>query len=636
MGNVRAKVTDFGMAKLGELNPHLSNTMCPGTDVYMPPEATQEQPVYSAKIDCFSFGVLIVQILTRQFPNPGNRQRKIDGNHPDFPGGTIMVCVPERDRRQNHLRQIDPKHPLLCIALDCLRDKEGERPTAHQICERVVVLKNTSVYGESSHKSSNSQQVQGLQQIIKSQMSRLEEKDVEIQQLNQQEREKTRTIQEAFQMIALKDQEIERLRQQQEQDYHIIKQKDAVLAEREYQQKHQIQQLQQQLQMLQQQKDQIIAEENQEIQQLRHQHDQLLSERQEPFDLNKRHLQVNNKEPYLKLEPAIPAGQKAGIEYVQKDFEPQKFQSKANARGCSQPLSDIKLMWREGRKAPRGIKRGSNAGVSIHERVVYVLPFSNHNTTIYKFEISSSSWCALKSFPFKECSLTVVKDLPIVVGGRSWLGRYSNKLYSFTGEGDDGRWSAIFSSMPTERANATVLVDGENVFVVGGENEQGLLTTVEIMNTETQSWCTASPLPKALVNASMVVCGGDIYMLGGKSGLNKSSRSAYACSLDTLLNNSKDRPNVWRKVADLPLSYTTCVSLYGRLIAVDGADASNQSSRDVYVYNLNSDSWKAIGQMLNDRHSCFVAVLPEKQLMVVGGMSGSLNYTDSVEFGSTE
>ena len=42
MGNIRAKVTDFGMVKLGDLNPQATRytlTMCPGTDVYMPPEA---------------------------------------------------------------------------------------------------------------------------------------------------------------------------------------------------------------------------------------------------------------------------------------------------------------------------------------------------------------------------------------------------------------------------------------------------------------------------------------------------------------------------------------------------------------------------------------------------------------------
>ena len=48
IGNMRAKVTDFGMARLGDLNPkatHLTFTMCPGTDVYMPPEAVKDKPV---------------------------------------------------------------------------------------------------------------------------------------------------------------------------------------------------------------------------------------------------------------------------------------------------------------------------------------------------------------------------------------------------------------------------------------------------------------------------------------------------------------------------------------------------------------------------------------------------------------
>ena len=77
IGNVRAKVTDFGMASLGDQNPQatqLTFTMCPGTDAYMPPEAVQDKPVYTEKIDCFSFGVIAVQIVTRQFPKPGDRQ----------------------------------------------------------------------------------------------------------------------------------------------------------------------------------------------------------------------------------------------------------------------------------------------------------------------------------------------------------------------------------------------------------------------------------------------------------------------------------------------------------------------------------------------------------------------------------
>ena len=73
-------MTDFGMARLGDMNPrvtHLTFTMCPGTDVYMPPEAVKDKPVYTEKIDCFSFGVIAIQIMTRLFPQPGDRRREI-------------------------------------------------------------------------------------------------------------------------------------------------------------------------------------------------------------------------------------------------------------------------------------------------------------------------------------------------------------------------------------------------------------------------------------------------------------------------------------------------------------------------------------------------------------------------------
>ena len=77
IGNAIAKVTDFGMASLSRQATKVTFTMCPGTDVYMPPEAVQDKPVYTEKIDCFSFGVIVVQILTRQFPMPGDRRKTI-------------------------------------------------------------------------------------------------------------------------------------------------------------------------------------------------------------------------------------------------------------------------------------------------------------------------------------------------------------------------------------------------------------------------------------------------------------------------------------------------------------------------------------------------------------------------------
>ena len=63
MAKSRAKVTDFGMSKLADAAaPTLTPlTMCPGTLAYMPPEALEEPPRYTKKLDCFSEGVIMIQ-----------------------------------------------------------------------------------------------------------------------------------------------------------------------------------------------------------------------------------------------------------------------------------------------------------------------------------------------------------------------------------------------------------------------------------------------------------------------------------------------------------------------------------------------------------------------------------------------
>ena len=149
---VRAKVTDFGMAKLVGVDHEASSlTVCPGANVYMPPEAVQDNPVYTDKIDCFSFGVLVVQILTQQFPNPGDRHARVNpGQHCQRP---MVEIIPEVERRRNHISQIDPNHLLLPIALGCLRDNDVERPPAQRICEQITVVKRSPEYIESAQRN---------------------------------------------------------------------------------------------------------------------------------------------------------------------------------------------------------------------------------------------------------------------------------------------------------------------------------------------------------------------------------------------------------------------------------------------------------------------------------------------------
>ena len=81
----RAKVTDFGMLKFVDATRLATLTQCPGTLVFMSPEALDEPPVYTEKLDNFSFGVLLVHVVTRQYPAPSNRFETVEIPSPRNP-----------------------------------------------------------------------------------------------------------------------------------------------------------------------------------------------------------------------------------------------------------------------------------------------------------------------------------------------------------------------------------------------------------------------------------------------------------------------------------------------------------------------------------------------------------------------
>ena len=146
IGGTKAKVTDFGMSRLIEKNPRMTPlTQCPGTLVYMAPEALRMPPTYSDKLDVFSMGVCIIQILTCHFPKPSDAKRTVqDPRH-----GTIEVPIPERDRRKNDIKRVRGNNPLFDTALDCLSDYEENRPSSKDLCHRMIYYKSCEQYSDS-------------------------------------------------------------------------------------------------------------------------------------------------------------------------------------------------------------------------------------------------------------------------------------------------------------------------------------------------------------------------------------------------------------------------------------------------------------------------------------------------------
>ena len=197
--DVRAKVTDFGMSKLTAVNPRMTRlTKCPGTAAYMSPEALLDPPVYTEKLDCFQAGVLMVQIITRKFPDPSDAQQRVRDERSAT--GWAILPVPEANRRHNHLSLILNTHPILPITMDCscLKDKDTNRPSAQEICRRLLALKETPEYRQSVERREGERD------------GEIEERDQLIQQLRQENEEKEREVREKEREYAENQDELQR------------------------------------------------------------------------------------------------------------------------------------------------------------------------------------------------------------------------------------------------------------------------------------------------------------------------------------------------------------------------------------------------------------------------------------------
>ena len=93
---LEAKISDLGVAKVMRNDTKKTMTKLPGTPDFMPPEALSIRPVYGPSLDIFSYGGVILNVATRQWPQPSDQ---VEFN----PDTGRREVVSEVKRRQQYL-----------------------------------------------------------------------------------------------------------------------------------------------------------------------------------------------------------------------------------------------------------------------------------------------------------------------------------------------------------------------------------------------------------------------------------------------------------------------------------------------------------------------------------------------------
>ena len=622
IAGVRAKVTDFGMSKLVSINsPMTTLTLCPGNLQYMSPEALEQPPSYTEKLDIFSFGVLLVQIITRQFPNPGPRFQ-VD---PRYPDDNVRVMVTETQRRSAHLQLISSIHPLKAIAVNCMKGKERERPSAQQLSNTLSELKGGLQYAESMQQAQsgegNGQEVGSLRRQVRDLQQQDQEQRQENEQLHLQQQRSVTQVHQLEQQLSVQ-QQITAQAQLQLQGQRFL----TMAKERENQQlrstveekERYIHTVERELQA----SEQLVAQFQQSIEQK----DRTMRDLEQTISAHKRNIQ--------QLEQQVRALR----------AQPQQLPVIAEIPQASATATEkdiTKLSWMMGQRAPVEMRRGAAV---VDANTVYISSWGSCQVYSCHMTLIGLQWSTLPETYVENFSLAVIDGLLTCVGGHSGGNNRhrSNVLDSLT-LGSEREWSEVFPPMPTARSDTASVTTEQALVVAGGHNGRHFSDTVEVMNIATKQWTTAQHLPHPFSMISGTICGDHLYLGGGFIGLTEVSKSVLTCSLTDLLPPQSlgvrlrtlslaTKPGVWHEIKNLPVAQSTLNTLGGHLLAIGGVSDSHVFTADVHHYDHQTDSWHVISEMKNKRYRPLSAVLPEDHLLVIGGLN--VESMTSVEIGS--
>ena len=134
--NCRAKIADFGQAIIYDQEYDKGLPTAPGNEAHMPPEAFKPHPVYSTKLDVFSFGCVIIHTVTQEFPTPNKY----------FEVSEAEMCrgISEVNRRSKLIIalkcNLDGSTILYDMVLNCLQDDPHNRPVIEEMCKQLKKL----------------------------------------------------------------------------------------------------------------------------------------------------------------------------------------------------------------------------------------------------------------------------------------------------------------------------------------------------------------------------------------------------------------------------------------------------------------------------------------------------------------
>ena len=230
------------------------------------------------------------------------------------------------------------------------------------------------------------------------------------------------------------------------------------------------------------------------------------------------------------------------------------------------------------------------------------------------------SWTATDT-PTYYYALTTYDSCLVLVGGREYPSeviKVTNKVYTML----DGLFREILPPMILARSSSSVMSSGSTLAVAGGQSDSGPLSFVEVYINNV--WTTLNSLPESCSWMKSSLYNGFWYLTGGWGQYKKQ----YRVPLYSFASESQRL--LWEELADAPFEYSACALFGARYLSVGGSlDLNPKSAIHAYSPHIKAQ-WLQVAELPTALSCATTIVLPNNELMVIGGNLGRNNWSQKV------
>ena len=193
---------------------------------------------------------------------------------------------------------------------------------------------------------------------------------------------------------------------------------------------------------------------------------------------------------------------------------------------------------------------------------------------------------------------------------------------SFRFFGDQG-WREI-AAMPAPRSQGAAVAIGSKVYIVGGAQNDRLVSPTYVYDTTTDRWTTVAAIPTPRDHLAAAALGGRVCAVGGR-------RLSLLQNLATL-ECYDPAADAWRPMPDAPTARGgTGAAVIGGKLYVAGGEQPSGTFKEVDVFDSAAGSWSRAPSLPSPRHGLAVVAVGSTLYVMSGGPTPGASQTPVCE-----